>query len=110
MVVISDYTLEEKNGLHHVHSNEKLPCPICQSEMRLIGSKRRKVQQADGTWIILVIRRFYCFQCKKVHHELPDILVPYKRHSAKSIEAVINEDEELPVSMEESTIQRIQDW
>lgn len=107
MIVISDYTIVEKDGLHHVHSNETLPCPICQGKMRLLGTKRRKVQRADGTWMILLIRRFYCYPCKRIHHELPDILVPYKRHAAESIESVINEDEELPAAMEESTIKRI---
>ena len=110
MIIISDYILEEKDGLTHVRSNETLPCPICQREMRLIGTKRRKVQRSDGAWMTLLIRRFYCYPCKRVHHELPDIIVPYKRHSAKSIEGIINKDEETPVLMEESTINRIQNW
>ena len=110
MIMISNYTLEEKDGMYHVHSNEDLPCPICQSKMRLLGTKRRKVKQADGTWMILLIRRFYCYPCKRVHHELPDILVPYKRHGARAIEAVINDDEEIPINMEESTIDRFQSW
>jgi len=110
MIVISDYTLEEKNGAYHVHSNEKLPCPICQEEMRLLGTKQRKLQRADGTWMTLYIRRFYCFTCKKVHHELPDIIVPYKRHGTKAIENVINNDDEYPPVMEESTVNRIQNW
>jgi len=111
MIVISDYTLkEDKNGLTHVHSNETNPCPDCQREMMQLGTKRRKVRRADGTWMILLIRRFYCFQCKRVHHELPDIIVPYKRHGAQTIENVINKNEETPVIMEESTIKRIENW
>jgi len=110
MVIITNYTLEEKGGLTHVHSNETQPCPICQRRMRLLGTKRRKLKQADGTRIILLIRRFYCDPCHRVHHELPDIVVPYKRHGAKAIESVINKDEEIPVIMEESTIKRLQNW
>ncbi|MGI6649770.1 MAG: DUF6431 domain-containing protein [Bacillota bacterium] len=41
-----------------------------------------------GNQNVLVIRRLRCRHCHRIHHELPDILVPYKRHSSESIESV----------------------
>ena len=111
MISTSEYILEKKNGMYYVQSNKQQVCTICQRKMGRLGRKRRKVKQADGTWIVLFVRRFYCEPCKKVHHELPDIIVPYKRHKAESIEAVINEEtDEIPVEMDASTINRLQNW
>jgi len=58
----------------------------------------------------LIIRRLSCVECHKIHHELPDILVPYKRHGRESIEAVLTEDTELTVSADESTIRSWRMW
>lgn len=57
--------------------------------MEVIGSRRRNCINSAGEKIVLVIRRLQCSSCKRIHHELPDILVPYKRHCSESIEAVI---------------------
>lgn len=57
----------------------------------------------------MVIRRLRCRACNKIHHELPDILIPYKRHCAETIEKIIAaKAEESPC--EESTIRRIKAW
>lgn len=57
-----------------------------------------------------MIRRLRCKPCKQVHHELPDILVPYKRYSSKSIEAVVTGEQMLSVVADESTINRWRKW
>ena len=57
----------------------------------------------------LVIRRLKCKRCEKIHHELPDILVPYKRHCAETVEQIVNEKTE-EVSCEDSTIRKIKQW
>lgn len=60
---------------------------------------------------LLVIRRLYCETCHRVHHELPDKLVPYKRYCSSSIESVIgHETNILDVAADESTIHRWYDW
>ena len=111
MVITSDYILEKKNGLYYVRSNEQHRCPGCQGGMGKLGRKRRKVKQADGTWMTLFVRRFNCIPCNRIHHELPDIIVPYKRHKAASIEAVINDaEDEIPLEMDISTMNRLQNW
>lgn len=58
----------------------------------------------------LIIRRLKCLECNKIHHELPDILVPYKRYRIEGIEAALNEDTELAVSADESTIRNWRIW
>ena len=55
----------------------------------MIGSRKRAFISSVGERIVLIIRRLKCKACGRVHHELPDILVPYKRYSSESIEAVI---------------------
>ncbi len=54
-----------------------------------------------------MIRRLICGRCGRLHHELPDIVVPYKRHSAQTIEAMISGSE---VGEEKRTVQRIVAW
>lgn len=58
----------------------------------------------------MMIRRLRCKPCKQVHHELPDILVPYKRYSSESIEAVVTGEKGLSVVADESTINRWKRW
>ena len=58
----------------------------------------------------MIIRRLRCEPCKRVHHELPDILVPYKRYSSESIEAVVTGKKALSVAADESTISRWKQW
>jgi hypothetical protein len=60
--------------------------------------------------VVLIIRRLKCKECGRIHHELPDILIPYKRYSSESIEAVIAGDLELTVAADESTISRWRAW
>lgn len=41
---------------------------------------------------------------------MPDLVVPYKRHESKSIEAVIDNKAGLCVAADESTIRRWREW
>lgn len=59
---------------------------------------------------MLVIRRLRCSQCRRIHHELPDMLVPYKRYIGKSIEAALQKDPGLSAPADESTLQRWRGW
>ncbi len=81
----------------------------------VIGSRKRTLIQADGEDAILIIRRLRCKReiCNLIHHELPDILVPYKRHEAETIEQIIEppaEQEEPSYPCEASTVYRIKMW
>lgn len=76
----------------------------------MIGSRRRVWYRSGGDRIQLVIRRLQCERCGKIHHELPDLLVPYKRYDAASIEGAVAEPPQSDSAAEESTLARWRSW
>lgn len=93
-----------------IKSAEKNCCPCCGNTLNVYGSRKRRVINEKGVKQILVIRRLKCKGCGKIHHELPDLLVPYKRYASQWIEAVITHQKMCYVAVEESTIQRWRRW
>jgi len=93
-----------------VRSGEQNPCPVCDSVLKIIGSRRRGYIKEEGDRRILMIRRLRCTSCNRIHHELPDCLVPYKRHESSSIEAAVAGTSALTVAADESTISRWKQW
>lgn len=67
------------------------------------------VIDSGGTTLSITIRRLRCAGCGKIHHELPDMIVPYKRHCSETIEKIIGGDTD-GISCEERTIRRIRTW
>ena len=63
----------------------------------------------DGNKIKFYIKRLYCENCKRIHHELPDCITPYKRHCTETIEKITTgySDE---TQCEERTIRRLLTW
>ena len=83
--------------------------------MEVVGSRKRTLIQADGDKVKLIIRRLRCRKesCRRIHHELPDIIVPYKRHESETIEQIISEpadEAERSYPCEASTVYRIKMW
>ena len=91
MVIISMYRQEHLNDKIFIRSEEQSVCPVCTSSLSVIGSKHRKAIDHTGVKQTFVIRRLRCVKCALIHHELPDIIVPYKRHCCKAIEEVIDD-------------------
>lgn len=90
---------------------EEVPCPCCTEKLVVIGSRERKVRGGGGELRRLVIRRLRCTGCRKIHHELPDLLVPYKRYESNSMEQVLTEPEaSVSVCAETSTLRRWKAW
>lgn len=60
----------------------------------------------------LVIRRLKCQnpRCARIHHELPDTVVPYRRYCVKTIELIIDKKRLTATPMDESAILRIRKW
>ncbi len=56
-----------------------------------------------------MIRRLRCEKCGRIHHELPDMLVPYKQHIAATIEKVYSSDYR-NVCCDDNEIRRIHLW
>ena len=110
MIIISRYRLRKnKKGKTIVDSFETNVCPVCGHILIVIGIRERKYIDSDGTKKVLVIRRLRCKGCLAIHHELPDILIPYKRHCAETVESIIGGDA-ANACCEELTIKRIRSW
>ena len=93
-----------------VRSAEIVPCPCCGKVLYVIGSRRRVWYQSSGARSIMMIRRLRCESCSKIHHELPDKLVPYKRYDAESIEGIVTEPPRTDIAADESTLSRWKIW
>lgn len=93
-----------------VRSTEIIPCPCCGEVLEIIGSRKRIWKQSSGETQWIHIRRKRCSLCEKIHHELPNVLVPFKHYDAASIEAVTTASEYLDVAVDESTIHRWRTW
>ncbi len=93
-----------------VRSAESGICPCCIGELTVKGSRPRVWYQSSGERAKLIIRRLYCDACKKIHHELPDILVPYKRYDAESIEGIVSVPARTDIAADESTLARWRSW
>src|SRR5690606_40933250 len=84
---------------------------ICHQSLKVIGSRRRSLIDENGDVMILVLRRLRCTNpgCGKIHHELPDLLTPYKRQTTTILEQIITGHQEA-VPVENSTIRRVRAW
>jgi len=93
-----------------VRSAEVIPCPCCGGSLVVAGSRGRVWYRSSGERAKLILRRLYCEPCARIHHELPDLLVPYKRYDAESIEGILAEPVASAVAVDESTIARWLAW
>ena len=99
-----------RNGKRYIVSYEHNVCPICSGILNVIGTRNRMVIDSGGTPVTVTIRRLRCRgSCGRIHHELPDIMIPYKRHCADTIEKIITGSED-GVDCDGSTIIRIRAW
>ena len=67
------------------------------------------MHKQDDSCIFLVVRRLRCRGCKKISHELPDMVIPYKRYESDTIASGLREDVPLEADCcpaEGSTISR----
>lgn len=85
-------------------------CPVCDASLAVIGSRPRTRRTADGTRQIVIIRRLQCDGCGRIHHELPDCVVPYKRYDADSLETFATQGRTAAIAADESTLQRWERW
>jgi hypothetical protein len=109
MIMIRKYSRSrDDKGRIKILSYEINLCPVCGESLFVIGTRERKYNEDDGTKVILIIRRLRCKSCRVIHHELPDILIPYKRHCAATVEKIVNGDKN--VCCDDGVITRIKKW
>ena len=89
---------------------EDVLCPVCKSDcLKAKDRRKRRVILDDGSEITCLLERLRCKYCGKIHHVLPDFIVPYKRYSRQVIEKIISGDTS-ELACEDSTIRRIRQW
>lgn len=94
-----------------VRCAESIVSPCCGEKLVVIGSRLRKLVSGEGEMKRLVIRRLRCEQCRKIHHELPDCIVPYKRYESDCIEQVVTQSAGLLVApADQATLGRWRSW
>jgi hypothetical protein len=71
---------------------------------------RRHYRTEDGTKEWIRIRRLRCKECRKIHRQLPDAILPYKHYLAEVIEEVLDGVEPEPTGPETSTQVRWRSW
>ena len=74
-------------------SEEDTICPVCGSPLCKRDKRKRIYKEAGGKKKWILINRLKCTNenCKRLHHELPDCVVPYKHYSSELIEDVIDD-------------------
>ena len=94
----------------YVRSSEAPHCPHCDGHLTVIGSRKRILLKTNGEKILLIVRRLRCSHCRKIHHELPDLAVPRKRHCTETIEEILTGRKDAAYPCETSTALRLRIW
>ena len=111
MISIAHYTQFVKDDIIEINSSEEAFCPICKGKLKPHGRCIRKLITSDGITNKLSLKVWYCHNCNKSHRELPDCIIPYKRHCTETYAKVNDTDiEELDCDVDEKTIRRIKIW
>ena len=100
---------QDRNGKFIILSREERVCPNCGGELRVKDSVPRKRRDRYSKKTTYMIRRLRCKTCKRIHRELPDFLLPYKRYDEETIESVIDKKVD-DCTASPSTIQRWRSW
>ena len=91
MFSVSNFELRHNEAdVFYVESNDIVPpCPSCRGKLVYRDCKRRIVKNEGGTRKWLMIRRFRCSKCMKLHNELPSVVLPYKHYDGEVISGVL---------------------
>lgn len=94
-----------------VRCAEVVPSPCCGEKCNIIGSRKRIYIEATGEKKELRIRRLRCSNCRRIHHELPDFLVPHKHYESACVEQTLTEEPvAFDVAADNATLQRWKAW
>ncbi|MDI9476659.1 MAG: DUF6431 domain-containing protein [Bacillota bacterium] len=94
-----------KRGVFFIVNWEAPVCPDCDQILSGYDGRRRHVIDSSGAVLWFRLRRLRCPDCKKLHIELPDFMVPQKHYEGWVIdEALAGRFEACPA--DDSTIRR----
>lgn len=88
MVTITEYTVEYDQGKHiyKIVSKNALFCPGCGGRLSGYDTRRRHVVDAAGNTYWLLLQRYRCTSCGKLHLATPSFIIPQKHYEASVIE------------------------
>lgn len=87
MVTITDYIVEydqDKNA-YRIISRNALFCPVCNSKLSGYDTRRRHVVDTTGNTYWLLLQRYRCTSCGKLHIVAPSFIVQQKHYEASII-------------------------
>ena len=98
-----------------VESEEEIAlCPNCGNQLEYHNRTMRGLTDKTGKRSAYSIRVLKCVNqaCPITYHrELPDIMIPYQRYDAESVEeAIAQSDVDITVAADQSTIYRWRKW
>lgn len=64
-------------------------CPACGDDLKYYDSVKRVVRTKRRCTQRIVIRRLRCQNCKSIHRELPESVLPYKQYETEVILGVL---------------------
>ena len=77
MIIVSHYTKEWDSNHHFFwwQGRETIHCPYCQGELKPYDRRKRVLLDHNGKRWVFSLRRLRCQKCKRMHIELPDMIV-----------------------------------
>lgn len=111
MIILSQYRIQkEENGIFKMVDMPSFFCDICGEKMKVKDSRLRRLLDADGDEHWLRHRRLCCRECKRIHSEFPDFVMPGKHYAAyvilEQFFSIFTEQTSGTCSAENNTIRR----
>lgn len=87
MVTITNYTIEHnpQKDVYRIICKEILFCPMCGEKLSGYDTRRRHIVDAAGYTHWLLLQRYRCPKCKKLHVAAPSFVIPKKHYEATVI-------------------------
>lgn len=67
-----------------IRSGERM-CPKCGGELRYFDTVDRLIKVENGKRKHISLDRYRCKQCRSVHRELPNDILPFKQYKASVV-------------------------
>ena len=84
MISVARFEKARNGEITRIYGQEEVVCPVCGGALKVHGTCIRKVRQGDHTHQYH-LRVMECRCCGKTHRELPEGIIPYKRHGLNSL-------------------------
>lgn len=66
-------------------------CPLCGGNLRYYDTVSRIKKTQGGKKNYISVRRLVCSNCKRIHREIPEDILPYCHYSKQIVADVIHE-------------------